>query len=353
MFAAAGTAASDKAWYEYLLDWFARVGETLAALVAAGAVLGFAWTVYRRTLGRRRDRCGRLARLGTNAQVSFFASVLGEPPAMCRTVESAITRYDDAGDHYLEPRAWTECVWIDRDYYVHALADEDETIHAYSVTTRSKRFRPTHRQPGHLWIERGRLGRLLRQPQSKPNPEIKLGKTRFQELGRPEQAAAWIGARNVHYFEAYWGGNPGLYQWFVYSINDAGYGGFDAGWDVEHMQAFSWGFPYDDPSDPQLADVQPAHGTEDAGAQGLGFPLNHGVADAEPAKESSVEEHADGPLPSFYEAFRRHARINTYTVLGPELTLDDYPFFTRLPQDPPTIFGPNSDRTRTLAGQQN
>src|SRR5690606_33020950 len=108
--------------------------------------------------------------LGTNAQVSFFSSVLGEPPAMRRTVEGAMTRYDNTGNHYLEPRTWIECVWIDRDYYIHALADEDETIHAYSVTTRSKRFRPTFRQPGHWWIERGRLGRLLHLPQSKPNP---------------------------------------------------------------------------------------------------------------------------------------------------------------------------------------
>jgi hypothetical protein len=317
MFAAAGTAASDKAWYEYLLDWFARVGEILAALVAAGAVLGFAWAVYRRTLGRRRDRYGRLARLGTNAQVSFFSSVLGEPPAMRRTVEGAMTRYDDTGNHYLEPRTWIECVWIDRDYYVQALADEDETIHAYSVTTRSKRFRPTFRQPGHWWIERGRLGRLLHLPQSKPNPEIKLGRTRFRKLGRPEQASSWIGARNVHYFEAYWGANPGLHQWFIYSINDAGYGGFDAGWDLEHMEAFSWGFPDDVMPDSQLARVQPAHGAEDAQAQGLGSSSNDSVADAEPAHEPSFEKHSEEPLPAFYDAFRRNAKINTYTVLGP------------------------------------
>jgi hypothetical protein len=354
MFAAAGTGAADKAWYEHLLDWFARVGEISAALVAAGAVLGFAWTVYRRTLGRRGDRYGRLARLGTNAQISFFSSVLGEPPAMRRTVESAITHYDDAGNHYLEPRNWIECVWIDRDFYVHTVADEDETIHAYSVTTRSKRFRPTFRQPGHWWIDRGSLGRLLHLPQTKPHPKIKLGKTRFHGLGWPEQAAAWIGAHNEHYFEAYGGGNPGLYQCFVYSINDAGYGAGNAGWDPEQMNTFSWGLPEDDMPNSQLALMQPAQEAEDAEAQGLRFPSNNTVADAEPTHESSVEEeYAEEPLPAFYDAFRRHARIHTYTVLGPELALNDYPFFTRLPQDPPTIFGPNSDRTRTLAGQQN
>src|SRR5207248_10474793 len=134
------------------------------------------WGLYRRTLGRRRDRYGRLARLGTNGQISFFSSVLGEPPAMRRTEQSTGTHYDDAGDSYLEPKTWIECVWIDRDFYVHTIADEDETVHAYSVTTRSKHFRPTFRQPGGWWIERGRLGRLLRLSQIKLHPKIKLGR---------------------------------------------------------------------------------------------------------------------------------------------------------------------------------
>jgi hypothetical protein len=153
------------------------------------------------------------------------------------------------------PKTWTECVWIDRDFYVHAIADDDETIHAYSVTTRSKRFRPSFRQPGGWSIERGRLDRLLRRPEIKLNPKIKLGKTHFHELGRPEQAAAWIGANNAHYYEAYWGANPGFYQWFVYGVNDAGYGAWDAGWDYERMHTFSWGFG-DDVVDPQLALAQ-------------------------------------------------------------------------------------------------
>jgi hypothetical protein len=64
------------------MEWLARVGGFLTALVAAGALLGFTRAQYRKTFGRRRDRYGRLARLGTNAQVSFFSSGLGEPPAM-------------------------------------------------------------------------------------------------------------------------------------------------------------------------------------------------------------------------------------------------------------------------------
>ncbi len=63
-------------------DSASLVGAAAALLVLAGAAR--AW--YRRTLGRRRDRYGRLARLGTRAQLSFFEAVLGEPPAMRATI---------------------------------------------------------------------------------------------------------------------------------------------------------------------------------------------------------------------------------------------------------------------------
>jgi hypothetical protein len=80
---------------------------------------------------------------------------------------------------------------------------------------------------------------------------IKLGKTRFAALDQPQKAAAWLGAHNMHYYEAHWYGNPGNSQWYVFSINDAGWGAWrtpligtlmspDAPWD------FSWGFREDD-----------------------------------------------------------------------------------------------------------
>lgn len=46
----------------------------------------------------------------------------------------------------------------------------------------------------------------------------------FADLGRPDRAAGWVGAHSWHYFETYYFGNPGNYQTFVYSINDAGVG---------------------------------------------------------------------------------------------------------------------------------
>jgi hypothetical protein len=134
----ASTQAATHTWCTGLTSWLANVGQIAAALVAAGAIVAFAWGVYRRTRGRRRDRYGRLACLGTNAQISFFSSALGQPPAIRRTKESTISDYGKAGKRSRKPGFWTECIWIDRDFYVQAFADEDESIHAYSVTTRSK-----------------------------------------------------------------------------------------------------------------------------------------------------------------------------------------------------------------------
>src|SRR4051794_39818828 len=103
--------------YDRALDSLPRVGELLTALLAAIALAGLIRSIYRKTLGRRRDRYSRLRRLGTNAQLSFFEAVLGEPPAMRRTVEGHVTRYDNIGDPYREPKKYIECVWIDRDYF--------------------------------------------------------------------------------------------------------------------------------------------------------------------------------------------------------------------------------------------
>ena len=293
-------------WYTGLSSWLASAGQIAAALVAAGAIAAFVWSVYRRTLGRRRDRYSRLARLGANAQISFFSSALGDPPAIRQTNESTVSAYDKKGKRSRKPKIWIECIWIDRDFYVQAFADEDESIHAYSVTTRSKHFNPRFRPPGAHGYERNRIERLLRMPGFKLQPEIRLGKSKFDVLGPPQQAAAWMGAHNLHYFEAYYLGNPGYYQTFVYSINDGGYRDY-AHWD-QRLHTFSFGIASDG--------------------------------------QSTWPDATNGQLPDWYANFRRQARINTYTVMT--LALVDYPSFTPPPEVYPTRFGPSSGITRTI-----
>jgi hypothetical protein len=346
---AATLAAVQTAWYDRAFDSLSRVAEILTALLAAIAVAGVARGIYRRTLGRRRDRYARLSRLGANAQISFFSSVLGEPPAMERSLTSDVTSYDDHGRPRKTPMDFREAVWIDRDFYVHALADEDGTVHAYSVTTRNKRFRPTFQIPGGTaedatWFDRLR-GRDFHY---RPNVAVKLGKTHFAALGRPGQAAAWLGAHNWHYFEPYYFGNPGYYQNFVFSINDAGVG--IPPFNPDYKRDFSWGFG-DDSLDTRF-DIAEAIGASD---EAVADPPVEGElgADSEIAEQDlylPVDE--DPPLPPEFEAFRRSARINTYTVIGPGLALDDYPLAEGDRLDLyPVIFGVSSGLVRTLGGE--
>lgn len=345
---AAAALPAAEGWRNHAVDYFARVGEIVGALLAAIALAGVVVGTYRRTLGRRRDQYQRLHRLGTNAQLSFFASVLANPPAMRRSFDSAITRFDDDDTPYPVSVTFIEAVWIDRYFYVHAIADPDETVHAYSVTTRNRRFHPTFRPPGGTAVEPSWLMRRLlrREYRFKPNPAVTLGTTRFAELGPPQQAASWVGAHNAHYFEAYYFGNPGYYQHFVFSINDAGAWCWDAGFGDQFMHDFSWGFA-NEILDPDV-ELDQAVILSDVGESQVG---DAGEADSE-SDDWLCDEGGgfeDRPLPARWVAFRRGARVNTYSVLGPTLSLDDYPLGGAGLNRYPTIFGVNSGRVRTTA----
>jgi hypothetical protein len=213
----------------------ALLGGFAGLLAIGGASRGW----WRRTLGRRADRYARLARLGTGAHLSFFVAVLGEPPAMRSStikddhiewVSSEDTDFDPSVENQtrLAARRFEVSTFIDRDYYVQAISDDDETVLAFSVTTRSRRFRPVyqvHRQPG--LIERWRWRRRFGEPY-KPLVRLKLGRTTFADLDPrdPEQFAGphlliSVGAHNHAYSELTYKGNPGNYQSFVWTASDA------------------------------------------------------------------------------------------------------------------------------------
>jgi hypothetical protein len=68
------------------VDAIAGFGELVGAIVAGFTLAGGARAWYRRTVGRRRSAYRALQRLGTHAQLSFFTAVLGEPPAISRSI---------------------------------------------------------------------------------------------------------------------------------------------------------------------------------------------------------------------------------------------------------------------------
>ena len=291
------------------------------ALVGLGAALS-SW--YRRTLGRRANRYGRLARLGTGAQLSFFQSVLGEPPAMrfARVMQEYVEvvgdddprfdprHADELGFHEVRgPWPYTECYFIDRDYYVQTICDMDETVVAFSVTTRRKGFSPIFEwppQPG--W----RTRRKFKKDYGADFPidfRIRLGKTRLATLRDPPPMPGPIVkfalfARGFAYSELHYGANPGGYQTFVFTASST------AGPAVTG----------------NVATVNGEIGVS-TDAAGEWPPAGTDLTDGLPE------------LPPGLRRFRDETAITTYTVIGKDLS------FTG---NYPATFGPQGDEVRTL-----
>jgi hypothetical protein len=304
---------------KYLLALASVLGGAAALLALAAAVR----TWYRRNLGRRRDRYERIARLGTGAQLSFFASVLGEPPAIRRTItKDDSIDYVGPGDprfdpsladpegfepmhEVLEARSYTESVFIDRDYYVQTISDYDETVLAFSVTTRNKRFAPVFEVPRRMgrldkWRWRRRFGERY-----DPLLVVRLGRTRFADLdpSDPGDVAGShlrisVGAHNFAYSEYHSFGNPGNYQSFVVTASD-----------------IAWGAPLGQNMLAAQAEIGSDEWPPQDGSGGLAWEA----------------------MPTVH-AFRRESAITTFTVIAPQLWERNYP----------STFGPHLNDVRTI-----
>lgn len=237
-------------------DWAVGVATVVAAVIAVVGSVGGLRRWYRRTLGRRRHAYERLGRLGTGAQLSFFESVLGEPAAVRHTVvneqyreivsagdprfdlEAAIAAYpeDPTSHDVYEQRAFLRSIFVDRDFLVQTISDDDDTVSAFSVTTRSRRFAPTFQWPPSVgWLERRRIAKLSGE-KYRPHFRVRLGRTRFSDFGDEEsddfagpRFRISVGAHNYAYSEFTSLGRPGAYQTFVFTASDVAPGPFGDG----------------------------------------------------------------------------------------------------------------------------
>jgi hypothetical protein len=171
-----------------------QLASTIVALLLGGAsVLAFVYKKYTATLGRRHLLAANLRRLSCNMQLRYLEYVLGVP-AFRRPA----------------PMGHTVHIWAEPEVYVQALVAEDVVL-ALSITIRDRRFTPTLFE-GHTISGKGE------------SLEITLGKTAFSDLPyQPAGVLGSVGARRYFYHEKYWYGNPGNYQYCVFSINDAGF----------------------------------------------------------------------------------------------------------------------------------
>lgn len=107
-------------------------------------------------------------------------------------------------------------------YYVQALTDSTNKVLAYGVTTRDKDFMPTFTI----------LENLYYADPDNPGDETKLvsgaktiilGKTKFSDIGVPDNIFGYLGAHSFYYHEEYYYGNPGNYQSYFFAANESGY----------------------------------------------------------------------------------------------------------------------------------
>jgi hypothetical protein len=186
--------APDNMW-----DALVLVGVVAGAITGAAGVLSLLRKAFQTTVGRRLVLTRKLERLAPAMQMGYFTDVLGEPQ-----------------QRQVSEQGRQLAAWAWEDAYAQAVAAPGGAVTQWSVTTRIRRFSPT--------FYRGRTitpsGETL---------EVTLGRTTFSELpGRPQWIRGSVGARRFHYDEGYYFGNPGNYQTYVYSLNDAGYVNDDA-----------------------------------------------------------------------------------------------------------------------------
>jgi hypothetical protein len=121
-----------------------------------------------------------------------------------------------------QPRKFVVSVFIDRDYYVQTISDDVQTVLAYSVTTRSRRFRPSLR-PIPAIGRRQRL-RLRREGSLRESSSVEPASptsTRPRQITSLHRGFAFSSApHNFDYSEPAYYGLPGMYRWFVWSASD-------------------------------------------------------------------------------------------------------------------------------------
>lgn len=157
-----------------------------------GIVIIWEWT--NKTFLQKHLLLKKINKLAPEVTIDYFINNLGNPTIVNR------------GENQ------KEYIFVFKWAYVSASTDLNGQVLMFSVTTRSKRFKP----------------HIILGPFSTENKVIvvKLGKTTFSHLDKigTGKVVSGMGARRGYYVEEYYFGNPGNYQTFAFSFNQAGYG---------------------------------------------------------------------------------------------------------------------------------
>jgi hypothetical protein len=181
-----------------------------ATVAIAGAAIVAVRTIvrkYRSTLGSRGVWVSLLNRLACGVTREYAENLLGVP-AFRHAVERD-GRSQIACD-FRTPHAWVQIMYD----------EATDAVLQFSVTVTDQKFRfeTSSVAWGHGSV---------------------LGVTRFSSLGLPSGVRLSVGARRFEYSEGYYYGNPGGYQHFVWSFNDAGVGSSAAFGELSQASVFS------------------------------------------------------------------------------------------------------------------
>ncbi len=151
----------------------------------------------RTPFGRRRSASKRLQRLRPNVQLEYFREILDLVPIFKRRL-----------------RHHTELIFRHPDFYVQVLVDADDQVMFYAVTRRNNKFSPQ------MWPSEVH-------PRSHPQPHCgRLGDATFHDIAPDSVDGIKVFVRGAttptHYIEAYYYGNPGLYQSYLAGLNECG-----------------------------------------------------------------------------------------------------------------------------------
>lgn len=185
-------------------------------LISVSPRLWEAWTGM--PPGSRAVRRARLARLAPHVRREFYEHVLGMPPAMELRHDVEVPNWTERNAEGGDPEAvnlyaLTELVWADRWFFVQAMADEQDMIVGFAVTTRHHKFRPTFTAPPGM--PRPGWRRWRRDPAW---VRVKLGRTTFARAAPNvavpvvwcDQGASWWDYSEMYDFAA-----PGGYAEYV------------------------------------------------------------------------------------------------------------------------------------------
>ncbi len=182
-----------------------NTGGVAAAIALCKLVLDW----WRRTFGRRRHWLRSFRQLALRVQLDYVEELFGKA-AYKRVIKTDVSGDQADAD---EVETVTEYVWpLATHGYLQVIADSDEIVIRYSLTTASRLFRPKVRlgQPG--WNSSGL--------------SVRLGRTRFASLPSEnlERYDLDRGASHYEYSEVRYYGRPAGYAYWTASHNQAGIG---------------------------------------------------------------------------------------------------------------------------------